>query len=215
MGTCGLDGYRGCHNADPGNADTTSESKSESKLGANLGRYPQSKNMFKNTDLTIVGGDSVGFEASLRAEIALTVGQNKMKRFATFTVVVLMQGVSSATDWKIPDPVTYEWTAKQIQQEIPRVDFKNASLREVIGFLGDSMVYPIELQHELPKDLLERRVEWKFTKVSWIDLVAKIADVADAEIVIGKRVVTLKLRKPDLESGNVDKLQPESEKRAH
>jgi hypothetical protein len=83
---------------------------------------------------------------------------------------------------------------KEAQREIPRIDFKDVSIRKVIAFLGDSMVYPIRLQHDLPEAVLEKRVDWKLTKVSWIDLVAKIADITDADIIVGKRVVTLKRR---------------------
>jgi hypothetical protein len=118
-----------------------------------------------------------------------------MTQLVTLISILLLVEVSTASDWIIPDPVTYEWTVKETQREIPRLDFKNASIRDVIGYLGDSMVYPIRLKHDLPKATLEKRVNWKHTKISWINVVAKIADVADADLVIGKGVVTLKHRK--------------------
>jgi hypothetical protein len=119
-----------------------------------------------------------------------------MKRAAILIAILLLQGLSFATDWHLPDPITYEWTVKQTLREVPRLDIEDASIQDIIGLLGDSMVYPIRLRHDLPEAALEKRVTWKLTKILWIDAVAKIADVVDAEIVIGKQVVTLKQRKP-------------------
>ena len=127
-----------------------------------------------------------------------------MTRLAILMSVLILHDVSSASDWIVPDPVTYESTMKETQREIPRLDFKDVSIRDVIGYLGDSMVSPIRLTQHLPKAALEKRVTWNLTKISWIDVVAKIADVTDADIVIGKRVVTLKQRKPAEHAGASD-----------
>jgi hypothetical protein len=119
-----------------------------------------------------------------------------MTRLITFLTIFLLHDFSNASDWVVPDPVTYEWTVKEAQKEIPRLDFKDTSIRDVIAYLGDSMVYPIRLKHDLSKTALDSRVNWNFAKIRWIDVVAKIADTVDADIEIGKRVVTLKKRKP-------------------
>ncbi len=119
-----------------------------------------------------------------------------MKLPATLIAIFLLHGVCSATEWIIPEPVTYEWTVKQTQRELPRVDLTDTSIEWLIDYLGNSMNYPIRLQHNLSEAMLEKRVDWKLTKVKWIDLVAKIADISDADILIGKRVVTLNQRKP-------------------
>jgi len=123
------------------------------------------------------------------------------RRLAAVIACFVFHDVSSATDWIIPDPVTYEWTVKATQAQIPVVEWKGVSIREAIGCLGDSMSFPLRLRHDLPDEVLDRRMDWQGTKVTWLQLVGKIADVADADIVIGKREVTLKRRKPAEKAG--------------
>ena len=140
---------------------------------------------------------------------AVTVMVNAMKRrLAAVIACFVSHGVSSATDWFIPDPVTYEWTAKATQAVIPLVEWKGTSIRDAIGYLGDSMNFPLRLRHDLPDEMLDRRMDWQATKVTWLQMVGKIADVANAEIVIGKREVTLKRRTAAEKNGAADRDKP-------
>ncbi|RYD83971.1 MAG: hypothetical protein EOP84_06820 [Verrucomicrobiaceae bacterium] len=128
------------------------------------------------------------------------------RRLAAVIACFVFHEVSSATDWMIPDPVTYEWTVKATQAEIPLVEWKGTSIRDAIGYLGDSMNFPLRLRHDLPDAVLDRRMDWQATKVTWLQVVGKVADVADADIVIGKqREVTLKRRAPAEKAGGSGK----------
>lgn len=128
-----------------------------------------------------------------------------MKRKIVPLIFILISPFSSATDWIIPEPVTYEWTVEKTRRVIPKVDMEDATIRQVIFFLGNSMDSPIRLKHDLPPDILDKKLEWHLKDVVWIDLVAKIADIAKADIVIGKQMVTLRCQeqieneqKPDM-----------------
>ena len=104
---------------------------------------------------------------------------------------------SFATDFEIPNPVTYEWTVKATQKVIPTVDLKKTKIRDLLGYIGNSMVMPIGLKHEIPDHLLDQKVTWHFKDILWIDLVAKIADATNSEILIEKGAVKLIYKKPN------------------
>ena len=102
----------------------------------------------------------------------------------------------------IPDPITYEWTVEKTQRVIPKVDITDTTIRQAIFFLGNSMYSPIRLEHSLSHEILDEKIEWHLKDVAWIELVAKIADIANADIVIGKRVVTLQRQEEDKNKQN-------------
>jgi len=113
--------------------------------------------------------------------------------------------LGGAVDRHLPDPITYEWTIKQTHRELGRVDFEDA-----ISFLGDYMLTPLKLRRELPRETLDIKVNWNLRDILWIDLLAKIADIADiadADIIVGKGMITLKTKeqernRPDMATPN-------------
>ena len=111
--------------------------------------------------------------------------------------LVIFAHPAIATDLDIPNPVTYEWTVGRTQKTIPRLDLKDTPIRDLIGYLGNSMSSPIRLKHNIPDELLDQRLNWNFKEIRWIDVVAKIADLTDSHIRIEKKVVTLVYAEPE------------------
>lgn len=120
----------------------------------------------------------------------------KSMTYKILTVLFFALSTFAHADWSIPDPVTYEWTVEHSQRVIPKVDSEDTTIDQVITYLSDSMSFPIRLKHDLPADILNKKINWHFDNITWLALVAKIADIADADIVIEKRIVTLRSKRP-------------------
>ena len=120
----------------------------------------------------------------------------------TIFMFVVSSPFTHATDWIYPDPITYEWTVEKTRRVIPKVDFTDTTIRQIIFFLGNSMDSPIRLEHNFPPEILDKKVGWQLKDVAWIELVAKIADIGEADIVIGKQVVTLRRQEEDKNKQN-------------
>jgi hypothetical protein len=117
-----------------------------------------------------------------------------MIRSLTFLAFLGTCCLGGAVDRHRPDPLTYEWTIKQAHCELARVDFENATIEEAINFLRADELTPLKLRHELPRKTLDIKVNWNLRDILWIDLLAKFADIVDADFIVGRGIITLKSR---------------------
>ena len=118
-----------------------------------------------------------------------------MKHLTTLITFLSITQLSPASDFEIPDPITYEWTVKETQRALPVVDITNSPIKSIIRYISDPSVRPIRLKHNIPDAVTAQTVTWKFKDIKWIDLVAKIADATNSEIRIEKGTVRLVYQK--------------------
>lgn len=135
-----------------------------------------------------------GFTLNTDQSVSKSVQLQAMIRCLTFLVFLGTCCLGQAVDRHLPDPPTYEWTIKQAHCELARVDFENATIEDAINFLRADELTPLKLRHELPRKTLDIKVNWKLRDILWIDLLAKIADVTDADFIVGRGIITLKSR---------------------
>jgi len=102
--------------------------------------------------------------------------------------------MASATDWDIPDPVTYEWTIQRATKTtIPKVNFTDAPASKIIEALSDSMVFPLRIEAPLfSEEKLNKRITIQKEQITWIEIISIVADRIGADILISKGKVTLK-----------------------
>ena len=112
-------------------------------------------------------------------------------RAALLATTFTLTSWSCALDVERPNPMTHEWTAKQARAVLPRVDLTETTLARVIELLNDGMARPISIKHELPKEKLNIKVNWKLKNISYLELAAKIADLTDSKLTVEKGFLKL------------------------
>ena len=99
-----------------------------------------------------------------------------------------------------PKEVTLEWTLEEASYVIPKVDLKDTKLSWLIkSYLNSSMIRPgnyIDIDISLVKNRLAKKVKYKESNIKWIDLVARIADDIDADILVSPGKVKFVPREP-------------------
>ncbi|MBT62000.1 hypothetical protein QEH52_18635 [Coraliomargarita sp. SDUM461003] len=117
-----------------------------------------------------------------------------MKAIAATILIMSAFTTASATDWAYPDPMTYEWTIRSATVgKIPKVNFTDSSVRAVIGALSNSMTFPLRVDaSQISEEHFNKRITIQETDISWIEVLALVADVIEADILITKGKVILK-----------------------
>jgi len=117
-----------------------------------------------------------------------------MKAIVITPLLAILAVMASATDWDIPDPVTYEWTIQQATKTtIPKVNFTDAPAKKIIEALGDSMVFPLRIEASLVSEgKLNKKITIQREQITWIEIVSVVADKIEADILITKGKVILK-----------------------
>ncbi len=135
-----------------------------------------------------------GFTLNIDQSVSKSVQLQTMIRSLTFLVFLGTCCLGQAVDRHLPDALTYEWTIKQAHCELARVDFENATIEDAINFLRADELTPLKLMHGLPRKTLDIKVNWNLRDILWIDLLAKIADIANADLIVVRGIITLKSR---------------------
>ena len=120
--------------------------------------------------------------------------RKKMNAIVTIPLLALLAATASATDWDIPDPVTYEWTIQQATKTtIPKVNFTDAPAKKILEALSDSMAFPLRIEASLVREeKLNQRITIQKEQITWIEVVSIVADRIEVDILISKGKVTLK-----------------------
>ena len=125
-----------------------------------------------------------------------TGGEMIMRRaILCLGLALLVRGPTQALDpAPPPKPLTLAWTLEQAQHRLPKVDLKDSELSWIVKWLDSSMNVPgcyLDVDVLEVKRRLDQKMTWQALDVSWIDLVARVADADDADVVISPGKVKL------------------------
>lgn len=106
---------------------------------------------------------------------------------ATFVLFAVL-GSATAFDADLPKEKTREWTIKQGLVLLPMVDLDEMPAAKVIEFMlpADGRGYFIKIDTSKVKSRLDRRLSLRERQVPWIVLLGKVADLLEADVVIGE-----------------------------
>ena len=105
-----------------------------------------------------------------------------MRKSFIITLLLALCSASYATDWVIPRPTTRDWTVIVAGKPYPNIEFRNVTIANAIKMMGNTMMQPLFIKHSLDEKQLKKEITLKLKKVSWLDIVTKIADEADASV---------------------------------
>ncbi|MDQ8209598.1 hypothetical protein QEH52_18890 [Coraliomargarita sp. SDUM461003] len=117
-----------------------------------------------------------------------------MKAIVTIPLLAFLAATASATDWDIPDPITYEWTIQQATKTtIPKVNFTDTPAKKILEALSDSMAFPLSIEAPLvSEEKLNKRITIHKELITWIEVISIVADEIEVDILISKGTVTFK-----------------------
>ena len=98
-----------------------------------------------------------------------------------------------------PDRKTLEWTVAQAQYVYPIFDVSDTKAAWILEQLDSSMNTPgfyLDIDKSEVDALLGKKITFKVEKITWLNVLARVADEIEADIVISQGVFKLVSRKP-------------------
>ncbi|GAA5120820.1 hypothetical protein GCM10023212_15030 [Luteolibacter yonseiensis] len=110
-----------------------------------------------------------------------------------------------------PDPKTMEWTMKQAAYIHPVFDIENTEASWIIATLDDSSMttpgFYLNIDKSQVEDRLARKLTFRVKEISWLAVLAKVADALDAEIRISPGKFTLVPREDEEATGSKKRIR--------
>ena len=121
------------------------------------------------------------------------------------TNIILILGIAVVTESAYafdaappPDRKTLEWTIAQAQYVYPIFDVSESRVSSILEELDSSMNTPgfyLGIDKSEVEHLLEKKITFKVEKITWLSVLAMVADHIEADIAISEGVFKLVPRK--------------------